>query len=480
MADLTSLINLLQESNKRGQGQSVDSARAEQLLARDVAESEGMGEAPQQSVETARIEQLLARSLPNPQSEQMPAPMPTRQPMPQPIRQPVAMEEERPFGQPLEGVSQAERMMTDTTEVPVMSEGMSNAVRDPASLLEQYKQLQERRANELAEAQRKSNIDRHAYGAMQAGSILSGRGMNPLIQQRSKDANLPVEQLKERTAEERSAKNDFMVDQSFQDKMQKDIELKDPNSLMSKVYKDLLTASGFKNVPGNLTAAQIEPLLPMQLKLKALEVAKAKAQEPKLSKLDEFREKEKIKEDVKIKSENRKEASSIKDDIKTTESLLEDIKEAKKAQKAHKGLIGLGTGPLQTLGGLTKSLSPEEQKLDALYKKMNLDTMVKMFAGMSKAVDSDAERRAFEAAQPNLANYRDVNMGILDKREKIAKDLLKKQKEALKNYDRHGNFTEQQTQSQPQGPTPGSIVRMKDGKRYRVAEDGDTLTPVEE
>jgi len=72
-----------------------------------------------------------------------------------------------------------------------------------------------------------------------------------------------------------------------------------------------------------------------------------------------------------------------------------------------------GTGPIATLGGLTKYASSETQNLEAIYRDINLKNMVSTFSGMSKAVDSDAERRAWEATQASLSNDDEVNLNII-------------------------------------------------------------------
>jgi hypothetical protein len=72
-----------------------------------------------------------------------------------------------------------------------------------------------------------------------------------------------------------------------------------------------------------------------------------------------------------------------------------------------------GTGPIATLGGLTSYFSKDTENLDAKFKDLGLDKMVKTFAGMSKAVDSDAERRAFEKTVPSITNDDETNLQIL-------------------------------------------------------------------
>jgi hypothetical protein len=68
-----------------------------------------------------------------------------------------------------------------------------------------------------------------------------------------------------------------------------------------------------------------------------------------------------------------------------------------------------GTGGWSTLGGATKYISQPTQQLDAQFKELGLSKMVSMFAGMSKAVDSDAERRAFESTIPSITQDDAIN-----------------------------------------------------------------------
>lgn len=68
-----------------------------------------------------------------------------------------------------------------------------------------------------------------------------------------------------------------------------------------------------------------------------------------------------------------------------------------------------GTGPLATLGGATKYFSEDTETLDTKFKDQALLKMTTMFQGMSKAVDSNAERRAFEATVPSITKDDQTN-----------------------------------------------------------------------
>lgn len=71
-----------------------------------------------------------------------------------------------------------------------------------------------------------------------------------------------------------------------------------------------------------------------------------------------------------------------------------------------------GTGPIATMGGLKSYVDEETQELDAVFKELTLDE-IKSFAGMSKTVDSDAERRFLEQTQPSTTNDDSVNAQII-------------------------------------------------------------------
>lgn len=74
-----------------------------------------------------------------------------------------------------------------------------------------------------------------------------------------------------------------------------------------------------------------------------------------------------------------------------------------------------GTGPIVTLGGLTKynPFGSSTEELDAAFKEIDIKNMVSTFSGMSKAVDSDAERAAWRATQPSVSKDDKPNMQIL-------------------------------------------------------------------
>jgi hypothetical protein len=160
-------------------------------------------------------------------------------------------------------------------------------------------------------------------------------------------------------------------------------------------------------------------------------------------------QKELIKEETKIRSENRQEKKQLERDAQNTEKLLKDLEDTKKLFESYsKGSVG-GTGPLATGFGSKKVFSADLERLDSKFKQQNLETMSKMFQGMSKAVDSDAERRAFESAQPAITNDDSTNQQIIEDRIKAAKELLNKQRAKASSIDSKGNAIEQDNQVDP-------------------------------
>ena len=73
----------------------------------------------------------------------------------------------------------------------------------------------------------------------------------------------------------------------------------------------------------------------------------------------------------------------------------------------------LGTGPLATLAGTTKYVSSKTEALEAVFRTINLKNMVATFSGMTRAIDTDAERRAWEATQPGVSLDDPTNAQIL-------------------------------------------------------------------
>ena len=191
------------------------------------------------------------------------------------------------------------------------------------------------------------------------------------------------------------------------------------------------------------------------------------------SKSDLLEKKEQLKEETQEKKENRKARSEIDKTQQSAESILQDAKAAKeKFLKYSKGSV-TGTGPLATLGGLTKYASQDTEALNSAFKKISMDSLVKQFAGMSKAIDSDSERRAFEATQPSITQDDKTNLEILDRQIKAAESLVAKSRAAKSQFDVHGNrIAEEPTSESLQQNQPSPETKVINGVTYQKVEGG--------
>ena len=184
--------------------------------------------------------------------------------------------------------------------------------------------------------------------------------------------------------------------------------------------------------------------------------------------------KEKRKEDTQIHKENRK----LRGELDKAESNLTDqlarIQDAKETfNKYSKGSV-TGTGPIATAGGLTKYVSQKTEALDSKFKNLSFDELTKKFAGMSKAIDSDGERRAFESTQPNITLDDDTNRVLLEQKEQAVKNLLEKTKAAKARYDREGRFTDDDPMPEAgdrSTQSAGVMMRGPDGKARMIPAD---------
>lgn len=73
----------------------------------------------------------------------------------------------------------------------------------------------------------------------------------------------------------------------------------------------------------------------------------------------------------------------------------------------------LGTGPFATGFGLKQYTDADTQQLEAAFRTINLKNMAATFDGMSRAIDTQAERQAWERTQPGIKLDDPVNYQIL-------------------------------------------------------------------
>lgn len=139
--------------------------------------------------------------------------------------------------------------------------------------------------------------------------------------------------------------------------------------------------------------------------------------------------------DKDVAKEFRKESRNLDDDLKKADDLMILVTKAKERfDEYSKDSVG-GTGPLVTLGGTTSIANSKTQALKSTFSALSLDTLSKMFQGMSKLADTNAERARFESAQPSLTNDDAVNEQILNDMMDNAKRMRDKVLEAKRNLN---------------------------------------------
>lgn len=189
-----------------------------------------------------------------------------------------------------------------------------------------------------------------------------------------------------------------------------------------------------------------------------------------------FEEKEKIKANVKEEVQVAKENRQLKEKLEPAIATVDDqIKNVKTALNLINRSKFAGTGPLdQYFAGAT----PEGQLLKKALRNIQLDTLVTKFQGMSRAVDTETDRKFFQETQPDMGNFETTNKkmlaDILERLEGIKERSQSKLKEITSQKENEKpNIQTQQSKK----ATVGDFVTVK-GKKYKVAEDGDTLIPV--
>lgn len=135
--------------------------------------------------------------------------------------------------------------------------------------------------------------------------------------------------------------------------------------------------------------------------------------------------KQEIKDNFAEAKEKRKSVAELDKAIPQLEDQINRIRKAKQVLAQQ---TGVGTGPIDQY---TNKMFPQGQALQQAINDIGLHKMTQMFQGMSKAIDSDSERRFFESTLPNMGNYESVNMKILDDMEKNAQSLINKSRAKL-------------------------------------------------
>ena len=185
-----------------------------------------------------------------------------------------------------------------------------------------------------------------------------------------------------------------------------------------------------------------------------------------------------LKERQKIAEENRKEVIKINTSLDKLRDVSMNIEKAKRLAIEYESKNRIGTGAIATVGGLTGKLSPPLENLNEIYQAVSLSAMSKMFEGMSKAVDSDAERAKFEASQPGIDNFHSTNLASLERQQEATDSLIKKLKAAKSDYTKKSTAkqiakerTKEQAPMDENSSGPHGDVVERNGKTYKWNPD---------
>jgi len=144
------------------------------------------------------------------------------------------------------------------------------------------------------------------------------------------------------------------------------------------------------------------------------------------------------KERTDIAKENRKQLQDVIKDTASLNDMKRKLTTAKQIFDDYtKQSIG-GTGPLATVGGLKSIVSEDLSNLENAFNDITVEKIAEMFQGMSKAIDSDSERRFFEKSQLSIKVDDAINKRILDERLQAIDKLIQRsqvQHEYLSNND---------------------------------------------
>jgi hypothetical protein len=187
-------------------------------------------------------------------------------------------------------------------------------------------------------------------------------------------------------------------------------DLKDRREALLNQYKQLASAEENK-----LDRALKERQVKAYEDQTKAQADKAKAEAKKDAKEEtskpSFEEKENIKANVKERVQEAKENRELK---KQLEPAIDNVKDQIKNVKDALELINktklVGTGPLDQY---FISASPEGQLLKKALGNISLDTLVQKFQGMSRAIDTETDRKFFQDTQPSIGNFETTNKKIL-------------------------------------------------------------------
>lgn len=193
-----------------------------------------------------------------------------------------------------------------------------------------------------------------------------------------------------------------------------------------------------------------------------------------------FEEKEKtkarIKEQFQVNKENRQLKEKLEPAISTVDEQIKNVKDALNILEKS----NVGTGPIdQYIAGVT----PQGQLLKKALGNIQLDTLVTKFQGMSRAIDTETDRKFFQETQPSMSNFETTNKKMLSDILKRLESLKTRSEKKLQEVSDVRSFDSEETQRAAPSPkaqaeTRATILR-RDPKTGRTVEfDAETKKPI--
>lgn len=294
-----------------------------------------------------------------------------------------------------------------------------------------------------------------------------------------------AERQKAGLEQEKKGQEFLKAQKDFEILVRDDKEMNDPNSSYMAMLGDMAAKHyGLKDLPPGTTPKKLLTVLPQMKDFVVSEMAQRNALELQRQKHLDALELQRLKDesDAKAKADkdkdtfkekNREKAATsyaeLQDSALKVDNQMDTLDDALSTFTDYTRGSTSGTGPLATLGGMTKYFSSDTEKLDNKFKKISIDSMVNMFQGMSKAIDSNTERAAFNATQPSITNDDPINAEILLGGKAI---LLKTKAEAAAQkewLDTHPNLDDYQS------PVIGKVTSVvdKDGNVMLVPKQSE-------
>lgn len=191
--------------------------------------------------------------------------------------------------------------------------------------------------------------------------------------------------------------------------------------------------------------------------------ASGKSEQPSFEEKEKI--KAKVKEEAQIGKENRELKKQLEPAIATVDDQIKNVKDA--ISLINKSKI-TGTGPLdQYFAGAT----PEGQLLKKALGNIQLDTLVTKFQGMSRAVDTETDRKFFQETQPSMGNFETTNKKMLNDILKRLEGIKERSQNKLKEISSPTQSKSQPAETQQQKVTNLVKIKGPSGQEATMTEE---------